>query len=75
MTDVVSHYSTGGPYERVMAALDATAPDGAPLSLEQLGGSDEFHTGGNLATDQLATLVAPSSYDVVLDAGCGVGGP
>jgi len=74
VTDVALHYSIGGPYARVMAALDAVAPDGAPLTLEQLGGFDEFHSGGRMATDRLATLLALGPDDVVLDAGCGLGG-
>lgn len=57
-----------------MAALGELAPDGAPLTLEQLGGLDEFHSGGRMATDQLASLLALSPDDLVLDAGSGLGG-
>lgn len=74
MTDVAAHYSIGGPYERVLAALEGLAPDGQPVTLEQLGGFDEFHSGGRMATDQLAGLLDLTPADVVLDAGSGLGG-
>jgi SAM-dependent methyltransferase len=57
-----------------MAALATIAPDGGPLTLDQLGGFDEFHSGGRMATDQLAAMLSPTAVEVVLDAGCGLGG-
>jgi len=74
VNDVAAHYASGGPYERVIAALAELAPADAPLTLEQLGGFDEFHSGGRMATDQLAALLTLTPDDVVLDAGSGLGG-
>lgn len=75
ITDIAEHYATGGPLEKIRAALEGLAPGGAPLTLEQLGGFDDFHTAGRAATIKLAELLDPRPGDLVLDAGCGLGGP
>jgi SAM-dependent methyltransferase len=75
MTDLAQHYSSGTPAENVAAALEQTYPGADKLTLDQLMGFDHFHTGGIAATVRLADLLAPSADEVVLDAGCGLGGP
>jgi sarcosine/dimethylglycine N-methyltransferase len=75
VADVSRHYSRGGPYARVTDALAKIAPPDTPLTHDQLGGFDDFHTGGRVATERLAGLLAPGRGEVVLDAGCGLGGP
>ncbi|HUQ40719.1 MAG TPA: class I SAM-dependent methyltransferase [Acidimicrobiales bacterium] len=72
---VSDHYEAGGPYAKVMAALDAIAPDGGPVTVAQLTGFDDFHTAGRFATVRMGDLLAPSAADTVLDAGSGIGGP
>ncbi|HUR85289.1 MAG TPA: hypothetical protein VMY78_08080, partial [Solirubrobacteraceae bacterium] len=72
---VAQHYEAGGPYDKVMAAVDAIAPDGQPVSATQLTGFDDFHTAGRFATVRMGELLAPSADDTVLDAGSGIGGP
>ena len=74
-TEVADHYAVGGPLERVSAALEQLAPGGAPITLDQLDGFDDFHTAGRMATARMADLLDPGPTDVVLDAGCGLGGP
>ena len=75
MAGISDHYSQGGPYAKVTAALEQVAPGDGPIPLETLGGFDDFHTGGRYATERLAGLLDPGADDVVLDAGCGIGGP
>ena len=74
-TEVAEHYTAGGPFERVRAAIEQLAPEGAPISLEQLAGFDDFHTAGRMATVRMADLLEPGPADLVLDAGAGLGGP
>lgn len=74
-TEVAEHYTAGGPFERVRAAIERLAPEGAPISLEQLAGFDDFHTAGRMATVRMAELLEPGPADLVLDAGAGLGGP
>jgi SAM-dependent methyltransferase len=45
------------------------------MTIEQLGGFDDFHTAGRLATVTMAELLDPAATDLVLDAGAGIGGP
>lgn len=72
---VAEHYEQGGPYDKVMAAVERIAPDGGPLALEQLSGFEDFHTAGRMATARMAEHISPAATDVVLDAGSGIGGP
>jgi sarcosine/dimethylglycine N-methyltransferase len=74
-SEVAAHYAAGGPFEKVSAAVEVLAPGGAPLTLGELGGFDEFHTAGRMATERMADLLEPRPDEVVLDAGSGLGGP
>lgn len=74
-TDIAAHYSAGGPLDRITAALEQLAPGGGALTVEQLGGFDDFHTAGRTATAAMADLLAPDPDETVLDAGAGLGGP
>lgn len=75
MDDITAHYSSSRPLAKLAALLDQVAPGGGPVTFEQLGGFDDFHTGGRKATVRMAELLSPSRSDTVLDAGCGIGGP
>ncbi|QGG96132.1 class I SAM-dependent methyltransferase [Actinomarinicola tropica] len=75
MTSVADHYRRSNALELVTAALDDIAPDGRQLTLDELAGFDHFHTAGAVATERMAALLSPTASDVVLDAGCGLGGP
>jgi SAM-dependent methyltransferase len=72
---VIEHYAAGGPLARVTSALERLAPGGRRVTLEELGGFDEFHSAGRRATEHMADLFAPAAGDTVLDAGAGLGGP
>jgi sarcosine/dimethylglycine N-methyltransferase len=79
MTDVVDgvrdHYRATGLTERLKAALAALGPEDRPLTPEQLGMLDQFHTRGLAATAELAGLAGITAEKSVLDVGSGVGGP
>src|ERR1700731_3323171 len=75
LDDVRDHYRATGLTERLKAALMALGPEDRPLSPEQLGALDQFHTRGLAATAELAKLTGISADTSVLDVGSGVGGP
>ena len=75
MTTVWEHYERSDALNKVTAALDRIAPDGAPIALDALEGFDHFHTAGAMATARVADLLAPAPDQTMLDAGSGLGGP
>jgi SAM-dependent methyltransferase len=75
MNDIAGHYSLGDPVRKLRQALEQLAPGGRRLALEELGGFDDFHTAGRMATQRLAEWLAPKAGELVLDAGSGIGGP
>jgi SAM-dependent methyltransferase len=79
MTDVLNsvraHYKATGLTERLKAALTAFGPENARLQPRQLAALDQFHTRGLAATAEIGELSGITADAVVLDVGCGVGGP
>ena len=79
MTDLLDvvhdHYRAPGLIERLKAALAVLGPEDQPLTPEQLGALDQFHTRGLAATAELAALAGITADMSVLDVGSGVGGP
>src|SRR5262250_636941 len=79
MTDLLDvvhdHYRAPGLVGRLKAALAALGPEDQPLTPEQLGALDQFHTRGLAATADLAALAGITVDMSVLDVGSGVGGP
>lgn len=71
---VRQHYHATGLVERIKGAL-AAFPEGQPLTPQQLGAMDQFHTRGLEATADLARLAKIDATMSVLDIGAGVGGP
>jgi SAM-dependent methyltransferase len=72
---VAQHYGKGGLLDRILAALAEAGKDIEHLTIDDLAPIDEFHSRRRLATEELATLLAPSDTDHVIDIGCGLGGP
>jgi len=73
MNDAVrEHYTPAGLTERLNAVL---GPETRPLTPQQLGALDQFHTRGLAATADLAKLVGITAHMSVLDIGSGIGGP
>lgn len=75
LEDVRSHYRATGLTQRLKTALAVFGPEDQRLTPQQLGTLDQFHTRGLAATADLANLVGIAADALVLDVGCGVGGP
>ncbi|ESZ07483.1 methyltransferase domain-containing protein [Mesorhizobium sp. M1060] len=72
MSDVTSHYGSGGIVERILAAVPAKA---GGLAAKQLYPFDQLHGRELIATQDHAARLTPSATDRVLDIGSGIGGP
>jgi SAM-dependent methyltransferase len=72
---VAQHYGKGGLLDQILAALAEAGKDIDHLTIDDLAPIDEFHSRRRLATEELATLLAPSDTDHVIDIGSGLGGP
>ena len=70
------HYAREGELTgRILSALTAAGKDLDRLSAEDLSPYDQFHSRGHQATAELAQLLNPQAGQLVLDLGCGIGGP
>lgn len=70
---VTGHYKKTGLYSRIIDGLKQDGikhPTARDLSLV-----DEFHIGGVDATKLVSQALAPDSSEMLLDIGCGIGGP
>ncbi|MGD8823243.1 MAG: methyltransferase domain-containing protein [Anaerolineales bacterium] len=65
---------TGLP-ERIRKAVGQFIQTHGSLTAEDLEGLDSFHSGGHIATRDLAGLAEISKGSRLLDIGCGLGGP
>ncbi len=72
---VAQHYGKGGLLDRILAALTQAGKDIDHLTIDDLAPIDEFHSRRRTATEELATMLAPSASDHVIDIGSGIGGP
>jgi len=72
LDQVRDHYRATGLTERLRTAF---GPDEQPLSVDQLGALDHFHTRGLAATAELAALAEIDQSMSVIDIGSGIGGP
>ena len=68
------HYSTPALLQRISASLPASV-DRSTCTSKDLAGSDQFHIGGAKSALKLFSKLELAPGDVVLDAGCGLGGP
>lgn len=72
---VESHYGRQGIGDAILAALESAGKDLNQLAPEDLAVVDEFHVRGRAATAEVARLAKIEADDLVLDVGCGIGGP
>jgi sarcosine/dimethylglycine N-methyltransferase len=72
---VPADQSHGPLLTRVLDALSAEGHDSDNLSAQVLAPIDHLHTFGQPATRRLAVAAGIAPDDVVLDVGCGIGGP
>jgi len=70
------HYAREGELTgRILSALTAADKDLDRLTAEDLSPYDQFHIRGSQATAELAQLLSPQAGQLLLDLGCGIGGP
>ena len=72
---VARHYGDAGIAERILAALRSAHGAAAAITVDALAPLDHFHGRGQVATQELAALLAPQPGERVLDIGSGIGGP
>jgi len=70
-----SEGAASGLEARLQALLGRIARDPSRPTLDELAAIDEFHTRGREATAELLARLDPPTGSLVLDAGCGLGGP
>lgn len=75
LTEHTQHYAPGTIDAAIQDALVALGKENSLLTLNDLEGVDQFHSGGIEATRALAQRAAITSSDRVLDVGGGLGGP
>jgi SAM-dependent methyltransferase len=74
-SSIADQYSSGRLGASILDALRAAGHDPDDLDLSALAPFEEFHTLGRVASTALAEAAAITSTDLVLDVGCGIGGP
>ena len=74
-TKVREHYAATGLTDVIRTALMTIAPEGQTLTVARLAPLDQFHLRGIRATEELARAARLEPTSLVLDVGCGIGGP
>ncbi|HTX07334.1 MAG TPA: methyltransferase domain-containing protein [Solirubrobacteraceae bacterium] len=69
------HFAPPDLRQRVQGVLDKAGKRPGNTQVEELAGLDQWHVEGLVSTRRLAETAAITANDVVLDAGCGMGGP
>lgn len=72
---VARHYRSPGLLARIENGLSRMGKAREGVGLDDLAPVDEFHVRGPLATAELIGLLGVTPDMLVLDAGCGLGGP
>ena len=72
--DINQHYGSDNLGSRIFAALEQSGKDLENLTLKDLSVIDQLHTGGHVATLELARKAELPPGTTVMDAGCGIGG-
>lgn len=71
---ITAHYGSDDLGTKIFEALSRAGKVLDNLELKDLSIIDQLHTGGHLATLELAQRVGISNGKRILDAGCGIGG-
>lgn len=72
--DVSKHYVHGDLLNAIEVALPAIGKTIKTITIDDLAPIDEFHIGGQLATDSLFNQLNFAQNSYLLDVGCGLGG-
>lgn len=75
MSEIADHWATGDVFGRIVAALHQAGKSTEGLTIEDLSPVDHYHARGHAATVELADLLDIRPEHLILDIGCGVGGP
>lgn len=73
--DIQAHYAGAKLAERIFKNLDEAGISRAEVTPEALAPFDEFHVGGITATARVADRLGLDPAYLLLDVGCGAGGP
>ncbi len=68
------HYGFGGIMEMIEVGLELAGKNLDSLTVDDLASIDEYHTRGRESTLEVVQLANLRASDLVLDAGCGLGG-
>ncbi len=74
-TTDTAHYGGGALQERVTLALKRAGLDRDGMNWSELAPLDQFHVCGLAATKELAARLGIKTDTILLDIGCGLGGP
>jgi len=73
-TKISQHYGSDNLCSKIFTALTQAGKDLDNLQLKDLAIIDQLHTGGHMATLELARTTELPPGSTVMDAGCGIGG-
>ncbi|MFB3089437.1 MAG: cyclopropane-fatty-acyl-phospholipid synthase family protein, partial [Acidiferrobacterales bacterium] len=71
---VSEHYTHGDLLKSILASIAKLGKTVDSVTIEDLAPVDEFHIGGQQATDSFLSQLNFSEQDHILDVGCGLGG-
>jgi len=72
---ISDHYKHGNLIQAIISALSRAGKSPDSINIEDLAAVDEFHIGGRQATDHLVDQMNLDENHLVVDIGCGLGGP
>ncbi|MBF0377606.1 MAG: class I SAM-dependent methyltransferase [Desulfamplus sp.] len=72
--NITSHYGSDDLVSKIFSALARAGKDISNLEIKDLSIIDQLHTGGHIATLELAKRAGISEVNRIIDAGCGIGG-
>lgn len=72
---ISDHWGTGDVLTRILDGMKAAGIDPDTVTVEQLAPVDHFHARGLAATKDLGDVLPVRAGDLLLDIGCGIGGP
>lgn len=73
-SNIATHYGSDNLGKKIFEALVKAGKDTENLQLKDISVIDQLHTGGHMATLELAKRAGLSEKSLVMDAGCGIGG-
>jgi ubiquinone/menaquinone biosynthesis C-methylase UbiE len=72
---VAAYYTRGMLEEKILGTLRSAGKNLEQLSIDDIAAVDNFHVGGREATESLAGFMGLQAGMLLLDVGCGIGGP